>query len=391
MSKKKNNPALTPSALINISTLSELCRKYPQFNHLLKEWHPTRNRDLPPYNITLTPDSLTPTDTRLVWWQCKKGHNWNESVADRVRKVLEGNDNGGDHTGCPFCQPEKIERAPILWDYCTSDVPDGEIDCFHLLDEWDYEKNYPLTPKDVKTVEYRKVWWKCSNGHSWEQLISNRVKVGVGCPYCGHRRVLKGFNDLATLFPEIAAEWDYEKNELTPDQVTSMTNKRVWWKCKHGHSYQKIVSNRTQHGQGCPVCRALAGEKGSMLIPGVNDLATTHPEIAVEWNHERNGELKPCDVKAGTDRRVWWKCKHGHEWETPVARRTGKRKIGCPGCSGSSTYKKFEDMGCVKGFEHFGQGQGHVWRKRSIQDEKTASNVDITPNVKNPTDEKNNE
>lgn len=240
--------SLNQSSLINISTFAELCRKYPQFNYLLKEWHPTRNRNIPPYNITLSPDAMTPTDTRLVWWQCKKGHNWNESVADRVKGILDG-----DSEGCPFCQPEKIERAPILWDYCTSDVPDGELDCFHLLDEWDYEKNYPLTPKDVKTVEYRKVWWKCEKGHSWEQLISNRVKAGVGCPYCGHRRVLKGFNDLATLFPEIAAEWDYEKNEFTPDQVTSMTNKSVWWKCKHGHSYQKIVSNRTQHGQGCPV------------------------------------------------------------------------------------------------------------------------------------------
>ncbi len=101
--KTTTQEPLTQSALINISTLSELCCKYPQFNHLLKEWYPTRNRNLPPYNITLTPESLTSTDTRLVWWRCKKGHNWNESVADRARKVLEGQDNGCDHISRTTC------------------------------------------------------------------------------------------------------------------------------------------------------------------------------------------------------------------------------------------------------------------------------------------------
>ena len=130
----------------------------------------------------------------------------------------------------------------------------------------------------------------------------------------------------------------------------AMSSRRVWWLCAQGHSYEKIISNRTKQGQGCPVCRALAGEKGSMLIVGVNDLVTTHPDIALEWNDERNGDLKPTDVKAGSRDVVWWKCRNGHEWQAPVARRTGKRRIGCPGCSSSSTYKKYEEMGCKKGF-----------------------------------------
>ena len=112
MSEKKNNPILTPSTLINISTLAELCRKYPQFNHLLGEWHPTRNRNIPPYGITLTPDSVTPIDTRLVWRKCEKGHSWPDTVAHRVDEILTGTE-----TGCIFCQPEKIERAEIL-DLC---------------------------------------------------------------------------------------------------------------------------------------------------------------------------------------------------------------------------------------------------------------------------------
>lgn len=352
---------LSSTDLSSFASLTDLCRKVPAVQYLLEEWHTEYNSDPernPNLNHISSPDHIFPTDTSLVWWKCCKGHAWQKSVVDRVTAALNGTDEG-----CIFCKPEKIDRAKILVDYCTGAVPEGEVDCSHLLIEWDYEKNYPLTPQDVKTVAYTKVWWKCKNGHSWQQLISNRVKAGVGCPYCGHRKVLQGFNDLEYLYPEIAKEWDYEKNQKKPSEVTAMSGHRAWWICEHGHSYEKIISNRTQQGQGCPVCRALAGEKGSMLVLGVNDLVTTHPDIALEWNDERNGDLKPTDVKAGSRTIVWWKCRNGHEWQAPVARRTGKRKIGCPGCSGSITYKKYEEMGCKKGFEHFHQGPEHAWRK----------------------------
>ena len=356
---------LSSTDLSSFASLTDLCRKVPTVQYLLEEWHTEYNSDPERslsrtlnHSIILSPDQVLPTDTSIVWWKCSKGHAWQKSVVDRVTAALNGTDEG-----CIFCKPGKIERAKVLVDYCTGTVPEGEVDCSHLLTEWDYEKNYPLTPQDVKTVAYTKVWWKCENGHSWQQLISNRVKAGVGCPYCGHRKVLQGFNDLEYLYPDIAKEWDYEKNQKKPSEVTAMSGHRAWWICEHGHSYEKIISNRTQQGQGCPVCRALAGEKGSMLVLGVNDLVTTHPDIALEWNDERNGDLKPTDVKAGSRDVVWWKCRHGHEWQAPVARRTGKRKIGCPGCSGSSTYRKYEEMGCKKGFEHFHQGPDHAWRK----------------------------
>ena len=43
--------------------------------------------------------------------------------------------------------------------------------------------------------------------------MNNRSK-GQSCPYCSHRKVLSGFNDLATTHPElVASEWDWELNE----------------------------------------------------------------------------------------------------------------------------------------------------------------------------------
>ena len=66
-------------------------------------------------------------------------------------------------------------------------------------------------------------------------------------------------------------------------------------------------------------------------MEGVNDLATTHPEIAAEWDYERNGGLNPTNVVAGSSKRVWWRCPEGHAWQAIIYRR----KAGggsCPVC-----------------------------------------------------------
>lgn len=34
----------------------------------------------------------------------------------------------------------------------------------------------------------------------------------------------------------------------------------------------------------------------SKLQVGINDLATVNPELAKDWDYEKNGDLKPTDV-----------------------------------------------------------------------------------------------
>lgn len=49
------------------------------------------------------------------------------------------------------------------------------------------------------------------------------------------------------------------------------------------------------------------------VLKGYNDPRTTHPEIARERNKERNGDPKPTDAIASSNKPVRWKCKEGHE------------------------------------------------------------------------------
>lgn len=66
----------------------------------------------------------------------------------------------------------------------------------------------------------------------------------------------------------------------------------------------------------------------------MNDLATTHPEIAKDWNIEKNGELTADKISFGSGQKVWWKChKCGHEWQMSINRRSSMN-IGCPVCMG---------------------------------------------------------
>ena len=122
-----------------------------------------------------------------------------------------------------------------------------------LMAEWNWERNTDVAPSQLTLGSNKKVWWKCNKGHEWQASISHRNN-GRRCPYCTGKKVLKGYNDLQTVNPTLAKEWNYEKNDgLTPDEVMPNSNKKVWWKCSKGHEWQATITNRNK-GTGCPYC-----------------------------------------------------------------------------------------------------------------------------------------
>ena len=99
-----------------------------------------------------------------------------------------------------------------------------------LLAQWDYEKNNPkLSPEQLTIGSDKKVFWKCQEGHTWEETIYKRGQ-GKSCPYCTNKRVLAGYNDLGTLYPQIAAEWN--DNDIDINSVVVGSAKKVSWRCR---------------------------------------------------------------------------------------------------------------------------------------------------------------
>ncbi len=132
-----------------------------------------------------------------------------------------------------------------------------------LAREWHPTKNGKVTPKEITSSSNKRVWWQCSLGHEWKTSVYSRTGLQTQCPYCTNRKVLKGFNDLATLEPKIASQWHPDLNgSLTPEQVTVGSKKKIWWICPEGHVWKTAVYPRTGSGKtGCPVCAGNVSEK----------------------------------------------------------------------------------------------------------------------------------
>ena len=194
---------------------------------------------------------------------------------------------------------------------------------------WHPTKNGLVTPEDISVGSSRKFWWQGECGHEWISTVSYEISSGK-CPYCSGMRVLQGFNDLATINPMIAKEWDYQKNDkVSQETITAGSGKKVWWRCEKGHSWYASIVSRNR-GNGCPVCA------NRIVLKGYNDI-TSNKKLLQSWNYEKNGELDPTEISIGSEKTVWWRCTEcGCEWKAMIRRRTEGN--GCPECGKKIRY-----------------------------------------------------
>ena len=278
------------------------------FPDIAKLWHKSKNG-------RLTPLDVTPGSSKRVWWKCpeNKYHSYQKTV---IKKRY------GE--GCPYCANVKV----------LADVNSLSATHPHLVRQWHKILNKPLSPKEVVSGSPRKVWWQCeaAKDHAWQASISKRARENRGCPFCSGNKVTRS-NCLATERPDLAKEWHASKNKrllkLTVFDLTSGSNKKVWWKCAAApqHSWLASVSSRSK-GNGCPYCV-------NLKVSNDNRLSVKYPELCKEWHSSKNLNLKPHDVVYGSTKKVWWQCKQSaeHEWDMPVFKRT-KQNQGCPYCAG---------------------------------------------------------
>lgn len=222
-----------------------------------------------------------------------------------------------------------------------------------LCKEWDYIKNGALTPYLVTAMSNKKVWWKCQKGHSYQSVIHARSQ-GHGCPYCNSNRLLKGFNDLSTVYPDLVSVFDTEKNELIPQHVSAQKNLLLWWKCEKGHSYQARLQTMIKHMYDldyvCPLCQKEAIEQGLIqksrkILSSKSACLTldkTNPECLLEWDYDKN-TIKPSETTAGSSMKVYWICPKGHSYAASVSNHLQLHR-NCPYCSNHKVLEGFNDL-----------------------------------------------
>jgi hypothetical protein len=188
-----------------------------------------------------------------------------------------------------------------------------------LLREWNFKKN-KISPYDISLGSGKKVWWKCKKGHEWEAVVCDRTLKKSKCPYCNGRMASKDYC-LEKMFPLVAKEWNYKKNTIDISKITPKSGKKVWWKCEKGHEWEAVVRHRS-NGSGCPYCSGRVATKE-------NSLLYNFPFLCKEWDYKKN-DINPLEILPNSHKKVWWKCKKGHEWEAIIKSRTYKNN--CPYC-----------------------------------------------------------
>ena len=177
-------------------------------------------------------------------WICEFSHVTETRIADKCKGI-----------GCAICSGRQVLAG-------FNDLQTTRPDIAAQADGWD--------PQTVSFGSKLKRDWRCELGHRWIAPVYARSN-GVGCPVCGNRELLKGFNDLATTHPDVASQadgWD-------TSSVLATSIQKEKWKCKFGHSWIAQIKSRSR-GAGCAVCA------GQLVQVGFNDLGTTNPDLAAE-------------------------------------------------------------------------------------------------------------
>ena len=280
-----------------------------------------------------------------------------------------------------------------------------------LAAEWNHKKNGILKPEDIAHKSGKKVWWIQYDKNpvndklikfEWEDTVIHRSVDGRGNPFKSGHKILKGYNDLQTVNPELAKQWHPTKNgNLKPADVTAYSRKKVWWLLsyddaktgKHFDFEWKAAIYGRHDGNGCPYLN------GRAVWKGFNDLQTVNPEFAKLWHPTKNGNLKPTNVMANSNKIVWWMYQYNNldgthfnfEWKASINSRN--RGNGCPYLSGHAVYRGFNDLqtvnpelakqwhptknGNLKPTDVTANSEKKVWWFLSYNDEKTGKNFNF--------------
>ena len=128
------------------------------------------------------------------------------------------------------------------------------------------------------------------------------------------------------------AKYWSSKNNISPDQISLESHKKVWFKCnKSEHEFESTLTNIVQNNQWCPYpCCAKPSKKlcSRLDCQICLNASFASQEKSKFWSNKN--ELNPRNVLKMSSKKFWFKCdKLEHEFETVINYIT-KNKSWCP-------------------------------------------------------------
>lgn len=156
--------------------------------------------------------------------------------------------------------------------------------------EWHTTLNGKIKPNMVAAETHDSFYWLCDKGHTYEAMVKNRVRMCSNCPYCSGQKVLAGFNDIATTHPEIAMNYNNDKNNRKSTEISAGSREKVWWKCcKCGYEFQYELNTYINANYACPSCSNRSKTKFKKVLKyETGELFDTTVEAAKSLNVDKN-------------------------------------------------------------------------------------------------------
>ncbi len=283
---------------------NDLLTAYPK---LKKIWDYKKNKSKPEDHFR--------SQKNYYYWTCESGHSYYASV----RAVIEGN------YICPACSNKKVYEG--FNDLATKNPK--------LAAEWS-ERNDKKASEVMESSSYVAKWICPTCKGEYTAKVSSRVVGDDSCPFCSGKRILRGYNDLATTDSQLATEWS-PNNKKKASDVRKISNCYVKWICPVcDFEYSAQIRSREYGDKLCPCCN------GKVVRSGYNDLVTKNPELAAEWSP--NNDFDPSCVTKQFVVEAMWICPIcGGEYSAIVA----DREVGddsCPFCKNERLLKGFNDL-----------------------------------------------
>ena len=210
---------------------------HPDYDTIQSMWHTTRNQGKQPADFNHG-------SHKKVWLQCPgcrhgcgRQHEWEVRACDLTKR--------GGRIVCPCCESRSGNFCE-----CQS-VAANE----RLVAEWHPDSPHATEVAGNSNVKYL---WTCPNGHApYEASCYQRIDNNTGCPACFGERTGKRFHPLLSVGrPDLAEEWEAERNNKSPSEVTLGSARKAWWRCRDNpeHLWQARVRDRALKATGCPEC-----------------------------------------------------------------------------------------------------------------------------------------
>jgi hypothetical protein len=297
---------------------------FSRYVELLMTCHPDRWTDL---NLRQLHGGLTPFTKNnvscsgtLARYICDQGHRLSKAPAAMMSAMQRS---------LGLCRTCTGSAAQPGWNSAAETHPSIEW-------MWAADLNDDKFSEVRATSTRKKYTFRCAEQHTWQAYI-NDIARGRRCGRCSGRHAIPGKTSFAALHPELLRSWDRDRNIVDPDRIRPNYAKPVWWTCdKPGHPSWKTTTYSRILGTGCPTCVNLN------IVPYINDFLTSYPHLEAEWAYDLNTVDPRTLAPRNKKEPYWWRCEHGHPYQTTVLRRTTGH--GCQYCGFRKLWPGFNDI-----------------------------------------------